>query len=250
MKKPPKKKVRLLVIPGEAVAAAMAAPKRVKAKRLTGEQLEAQEAISLAAQRLEVKREKAQREKREGKKTAAHKSMHAVNNDDVHSGNNTERQLDSRSEIDRDSEQPRAWKRASQLSAPDPRPGMKQKWVRFKAGNEEDTDNLDRYLEEGWLPRSAENVRKGHELTANAHGKYSKYIVKRGLILMELPEAMAAQRNRHYQKRASRMTEGIDNDMFKLDNRVMPFLKPARSTRVDRNVRRGAKLEDRMSADE
>lgn len=249
MKKPPKKKVRLVVIPGEPMAAAAAPAKRPKALRLTGEQLEAAEAVDLARKRAEAKREKIAREKRE-KRTPKHKTMHAVNNDDVHSSNSTSGQLDSRSEVERDSEQARPWRRASQLSAPDPRPGFVQKWVRFKAGNEEDTDNLDRYFEEGWLPRSAENVRKGHELTANAHGKFSKYIVKRGLILMEIREEMAAQRNRYYAKRANRMTEGIDNDMFKIDNRVMPLLKPVRKTHVDRAVRRGAKLEDRMSADD
>jgi hypothetical protein len=239
--KKPSKKTRALVIPGE--AAPVKAP---KAKRLTGEQLQAAEAVELATKRLAAKREKAEREKRDRKRRD---KTHAVEND-VHSGNNTERQLDSRSEVERDSDAPIAWRRASQLSAPDPRPGFSQKWVRFKAGNEEDTDNLDRYLEEGWLPRSAENVRKGHELTANAHGKFSKFIVKRGLILMEIGEAQVAQRNRYYQKRADRMTEGVDQDMFKLDNRVMPLLKPARTTRVDKNVRRGARLEDRMPADD
>lgn len=243
IKKTAKKKTRVIIIPADAIAA----PTKQKAKRLTGEQLEAQEAIELARQRVDEKREKAEREKRDRKRKD---KIHAVENDDVHSRNSTERQLDGRSAVERDSDAPITWRRASQLSAPDPRPGMKQKWVRFKAGNEEDTDNLDRYLEEGWLPRSAESVRKGHELTANAHGKFSKYIVKRGLILMEIPEAAVAQRNRYYKNRADRMTEGVDQDMFKIDNRVMPLLKPARSTRVDKSVRRGARLEDRMPADE
>lgn len=215
--------------------------------RLTGEQIEANEVLELARKRVEEKKAAAVLAKRK-KATPRHKTRHAVENEDVHSGNSTARQVDSRSEVDRESEQPRAWTRSSQLAAPTPRSGMKQKWVRFKAGREEDTDNLDRYLEEGWSPRKAESVRKGHELTSNSQGKYAQYIVKRGLILMEIPEHMAAQRNRAYQRKADRMTEGIDQDMFKINNRVMPLMQPKRSTRVDKNVRRGARLEDRMPA--
>lgn len=241
------KQKRVIRMVGDAVEAARAPAKRAKANRLTGEQADAATALELAQQRVDLKKAEAS-QARKRKVTPYNKTRHAVLNEDVHSQNSSARQVDARSEVDRESEQPTAWRRASALSAPTPRPAMKQKWVRYRAGKDEDTDNLDRYLEEGWRPRMAESVRKGHELTADTRSKYAQYIVKRGLILMEIPEHMAAQRAKAYRNKAARMTEGIDNDMFKLDNPVMPLLNPSRKTRVDTRIRRGAKLEDRMSA--
>lgn len=222
-----------------------------KAKRkplkLTAEQMEADEVLAAAAARV-AEKQASEKTRARNKRTPANKTRHAVDND-VHAANASSRQMDSRSEIHRESEKPTTWQRASSLRAPTPRPGMKQKWVRYRGGKEEDTDNLDRYLEEGWQPRKTESVRKGHELTADLKSKYAGYIVKRGLILMEIPEAMAAQRNRNYGRKAERMTEGIDRNMFKIDHRSMYFLDPKRRTHVSKTANRG-RLEDRMAGDE
>jgi len=188
------------------------------------------------------------------KRTPAHKTMHGVDNEGVHNSNSSARQADLRSEIDREADHPRTWQRATQLSAPSPRAGMVQKWVRYRVRSEaggltQDTDNLERYIEEGWRPRKRETVRRGHELTADPNDKFASCYVKRGLILMELPETMADQRNRAYKKKADRMTEGIDRNMFKIEHPAMPMLRPSRKTHVSTTARRGS-LEERMSADE
>src|SRR5690606_13057980 len=101
------------------------------------------------------------------KRTPAHKRTHYVGNEDVHVTNQSARQVDKRDEIDRDSELPQSWKRPSQLDAPAPRPGYKQRWVRYRNGNHEDADNLEKMLDQGWRPVRRSRASQVHELTAD-----------------------------------------------------------------------------------
>lgn len=219
-----------------------------RAKVIDREESVAADIVARAEKRAASKRSRADLEKRK-KVTPPHKRMHAVNNENVHVLNSSARQVDERSEIDRESERPTAWTRPNQLTAPAPRPGYVQRWVRYRSGGSEDTENLDAALDQGWRPRLAESVRRGHELTADTKSKYSRYYVKRGLILMEMPEELAEQRDRTYRRKAMRMTESIDRNMFKISHPAMPWQKPLRQTRVEQRARRG-RLEDLVSGDD
>lgn len=196
------------------------------------------EVIARSLKRSQAKQARAQNTKRR-KRTPAHKQTHYVGNEDTHVANQSARQVDQREEIDRDSELPTSWKRPSQLDAPEPRPGYVQRWVRYRMGNQEDADNLDKMLDQGWRPVKRSAAKRVHELTADLRGKYGQYIVKRGLILMELPEKLAAERNKHYRRKLRQMTDAIDRDLFKLNHPAMPLLKPERSTRTTKKARRG-----------
>lgn len=237
----------------ESVTPMAAAAQNRSSRRLQRdpEEVSALETLELAQRRSDERKAEAQNVKK-NKRTPAHKTMHAVDNEGVHNGNSSERQVDSRTEVDREADHPRQWTRSSHLSAPSPRAGMSQKWVRYRGRSEsgaeiQDTDNLEKHLDEGWRPRKRESVRRGHELTASPNDKYASCYVKRGLILMELPEELALQRRRHFRKIANRMTEGIDRNMFRINHPAMPFLDPARTTRVSTTARRG-RLEDQEQA--
>jgi hypothetical protein len=173
------------------------------------------------------------------KRTPKKKQTHYVAHSDVHDQNDSARQVDTVDDIDRDSELPTTWRRPSMLDAPQARPGYVLKWVRYRAGNAEDTDNLEKRMSEGWRPVRKSTVKRVHELTADLHGKYGQYIVKRGLILMELPEKLHAQRMAAYQEKLARMTESIDRNLFKENDPRMPLLKPVRKTRVTTRASRG-----------
>lgn len=177
------------------------------------------------------------------KKTASNKQTHAVNNEMVHELNDSSSQADARQDIDRDSEQTESWSRPHKLDAPDPRPGYVQRLVRL------DNDNLDRRIQEGWIPRKRASAKQGHELTSDRNSKYSLYYVMSGMILCEMPEEKARQRNDFYRKKQLRMTESIDRDLFKLSNPLMPMLKPSRKTRVTTTARRG-RLDDQIAGDD
>lgn len=209
---------------------------------------EAASIIARSLKRSESKKARATNTKKR-KRTPAHKQTHYVGNEDVHVENQSARQVDVVDEIDRDSELPTSWRRPSALDAPEPQPGYVQRWVRYRMGNQEDADNLDKMMEQGWRPVERSTKRRGHELTADLRGKYGQYIVKRGLILMQMPEKLSAQRNRFYDRKRKQMTESIDRSLFKLNNRVMPLLEPMRKTRTTKVARRG-RLDDLVPGDE
>jgi hypothetical protein len=220
---------------------------RAKDQRIAGDVV-ADEVIAAHVQRAAQGEARAQTVRRE-KITPKAKQTHAVENDNVHSSNESARQVDARTDIDRDSEVPTAWKPPSRLDAPPPRPGYRNRWGRFRAGNDEDAEHFDELLEEGWRPVKRSRVRRVHELTASTHGKYGQYYVKRGLILMEIPEGLEIQRARYFNKQQKDMNRGVDQNLFKMNHRLMPLLQPQRSTRVTMQARRG-RLEDAVAGED
>lgn len=157
----------------------------------------------------------------------------------LHRANSSDRQLDSRDEIERDSELPTQYREAKRLDAPPPRAGYVQRWVTFKQNSSEDQENFDSMLEEGWRPVRRSAVKKAHELAFSSNGRLGQYYVKRGLILMEVPEKLKIQRDRHFAGLNKRQNEGVDRSMFRVDNRVMPLLQPVRKTQASLRARRG-----------
>src|ERR1700679_1482557 len=71
-----------------------------------------------------------------GKRTTpVTRQMRGLDNDGVHRLNESDRQLDSRTTIERDSELPTQYREAKRLDAPPPRPGMVQRFVTFRIGS-------------------------------------------------------------------------------------------------------------------
>jgi hypothetical protein len=174
------------------------------------------------------------------KRKTGSKPIHGVENNTVHVNNTSSRQADAVDTIDRDSDVPTQWRRPSSLDAPPPRPGYVQRWVRYRSGNIEDIDNIEKSMDQGWRPRKRTTEKSGHELTARASGQYGEYYVKRGLMLMEMPEKLAQQRNAFYRKKLRSMTDSVERDLLRDNNRIMPVLQPEKRTRVTRNARRGS----------
>jgi hypothetical protein len=223
------------------------APLRPAQQRIGGD-LVSEEIIERSVKRAEGAKARAQTVRRE-KITPKRKQTHAVHESDVHEDNESARQADSRTEVDRDSEVPTSWRLPSLLDAPPPRSGMVNRYVRMKAGSDEDAEHFEAMLEEGWRPVKRARVKRVHELTATTHGRYGQYYVKRGLILMEMPEKLQAQRARYFRDQQKMMNSGVDRNLFKINHRVMPLENPERSTRVTTRARRG-RLEDSVPGDE
>jgi len=175
---------------------------------------------------------------KKAKKKSGSRSMHGVDNDTARA-NRSSRQADGVDSIDRDADGASMWKRPSNLDAPPPRPGFVQRWIRYRAGNVEDTDNIEKMMDQGWRPVDKTTTKAGHELTARTQGQYGKYYVKRGLMLMEMPVKTMQQRNAFYRKKLLTMTKSVERDLLKDNNRVMPVLQPENRTRVTSKARRG-----------
>jgi hypothetical protein len=186
-----------------------------------------------------AERARADKTQKMGRRTTA-RNMNATGNDDVHRLNDSDRQLDAQDHIERDSELPAQFHEAKRLDAPPPRPGYAQRWCAFRKGSEEDQENFDTMLEEGWRPvRRSKTRRALHELAASSQGTLGQYYVKRGMILMEVPEKLKIQRDRYFRDLNKRQNDGVNKSMFKVNNRIMPLLQPERSTRASLRARKG-----------
>jgi hypothetical protein len=174
-------------------------------------------AIIASALTRQAKKKAAAKEAAKRGKARGNKPIHAVDNT-PHMQNNSSRQVDGVDTIDRDADVATQWRRPSNLDAPDPRPGYVQRWVRYRSGNVEDTENLEKAMDQGWRPRERTTEKRGHELTAKTSGTYGKYYVKRGLML----------------------TKSVDVEMMRENNTVMPLLAPERKTRTTRAAKRGS----------
>lgn len=205
--------------------------------------------IATATRRQQAKQGAAAAAKKKGKTAnRSNKPIHGVDQD-VDAVRSSSRQVDGVDALDREADVPTQWKRPSALDAPEPRPGYTQRFVRYRAGNQDDIENIEKAMDQGWRPRERATVKRSHELTARSSGQYGKYYVKRGLMLMEMPIKVAQQRNAFYRKKLLTMTKSVDQDMLKEQNAIMPILRPERKTRVTKAAARG-RLEASIPDDE
>jgi hypothetical protein len=83
------------------------------------------------------------------------------------------------------------WRRPSSLDAPQPRPGMKQRWVRAEFRSENDNLNWQTKSREGWKPRSPSTVPDCESFFGSSTPHLGQSVIRvGGLILMEAPIAM------------------------------------------------------------
>ncbi len=127
--------------------------------------------------------------------------------------NESARQVDESNVDDRDNF-PSTWKRATALDAPPPRPGMAQRWVRIKSGGVDDTENYDRYYQEGWRARKPSTVSKSHSLTTSRNPAHAEMIVKKGHVLMETTQVLVDQRNAFYKGSLDRQTKAAETELM------------------------------------
>lgn len=106
------------------------------------------------------------------------------------------------------------WIRPSDLEAPPARPGMVQRWIRIRLGNVRDTARLRKAMREGWRPVKA-SAMGGLSLPIIQHDSLGDgdYIGAEDLILMEMPERVAQQRERFYKRKQARQTGAVERQV-------------------------------------
>lgn len=128
------------------------------------------------------------------------------------------------------------WVRGSSLEAPEPRKGFRQRWVRVGSLGQDDPTNTARKFREGWKPRPVESLPKGYHAPTISHGKWAGCIGVEGMILCEMPEKMALQRQKHFQDKTDAVTNAIDSELQRQSHPNMQITQE-RSSKVVRNVK-------------
>lgn len=125
------------------------------------------------------------------------------------------------------------WEGAENLAAPEPRPGMAQRWIRVGVHGKDDPTNIAKSFREGWKPRRADTVPEGFEVPTIAEGKYAGVIGVHGMILCEMPKTRVAKRREYFENKTKAQTQAVARDLARVSNPAMP-LEQQRKTAVER----------------
>lgn len=105
------------------------------------------------------------------------------------------------------------WIRPSSLAAPDPRPGMVQRWIRVSVRGEEDPRNVNMRSREGWTPRPIDTVPEDFIFAASRGALKGGHFVVDDLMLCEMPKEIYEQRATYYQQLSERQMQAVETDL-------------------------------------
>ena len=123
------------------------------------------------------------------------------------------RAAETRGEVRNENSRPMtAWKPPSLLDAPDPRPGMVQRWIATSIQGKETPDNVYKRMRAGWNPRPADSVKDKRFPTIN-HGQWAGSIGVEGMILCEMPQDKFKSMKAYYNQRNDEQNESIPGEL-------------------------------------
>lgn len=129
------------------------------------------------------------------------------------------------------SERKKAWTRPSLLPTPEPRDGLKFRWVRTSTLGQEDNKNVSSRFREGYVPVSS----KDHpelKIMSDHNSRFPDNIEVGGLLLCSIPSEFAEERVEGQNAIAQQQMDAVDNNFLRENDPRMPLMKPERQSRV------------------
>jgi hypothetical protein len=124
-----------------------------------------------------------------------HKGMHDGHESEMHFGGEIH-----------DDDAEKNWAPPTQLEAPEPRPNMKQRWIRMSLVGKADAKNTTSQGAQGWRPRALSSVpegeRKRYPTTKDARTG-GEFMVNGDLVLCEISIRLFNQMADHYRGKAT-----------------------------------------------
>jgi len=124
-----------------------------------------------------------------------------------------------------------SWKRQSMLPTPEPRAGMKFRWVRTVALGQADMTNVSRRFREGYVPVKATEFPELH-IMSDIGSRFPENIEVGGLLLCAIPTELAEDRTQGQAAEARTQMDAVDQNYMRQSDPRMPVLAPERSSRT------------------
>lgn len=128
------------------------------------------------------------------------------------------------------------WEHAASLTAPPPRTGFAQRWIRVGSYGNDDPTNTARKFREGWRPRPVESIPGGHLLPSIQHGSWAGCVGIEGMVLCERPIALHQAQVTAVKERTDLITSGLQSELQQHSTAAMP-IEQERVSRVMREVK-------------
>jgi hypothetical protein len=132
-----------------------------------------------------------------------------------------------------------AWQPANSLPDPQPRPGVKFRWVRTSAGGQSDAINVARRLREGYVPVKAADHPE-LQILSDKDSRFPESIEVGGLLLCRVSEEQVKARNDYYRNQTKQQISAVDSQlMAEQDPRLRTLYRNVKSqTRFGPDARR------------
>ena len=114
---------------------------------------------------------------------------------------------------------------ASTLPTPDPRPGIKHRWIATEILGQAHAPNVSKKMREGWEPVKAADYPE-LMLAGNKNGN----VEIGGLMLCSMPEELAESRNQYYNRQATAQMESVDNNFMRSSDARMPLFSEKKTS--------------------
>lgn len=128
-------------------------------------------------------------------------------------------------------ERKRSWQRQSMLPTPEPRDGLKFRWVRTSSLGQADMTNVSRRFREGYVPVKATEFPELH-IMSDVDSRFPENIEVGGLLLCAIPADLAEDRIIGQVDEARQQMEAVDRNFMRESDPRMPVLAPERSSRT------------------
>ncbi len=129
------------------------------------------------------------------------------------------------------SERKRSWTRPSALPTPEPRDGMKFRWIRTSMLGQSDNPNVSTRFREGYVPVKAADHPE-MKLISDMDSRFKDNIEVGGLLLCAIPLEIAEDRVEQQLDKAHQQIQAVDNNYLRQSDPRMPVLKPERQSRT------------------
>lgn len=128
-------------------------------------------------------------------------------------------------------ERKKGWQRPSLLPTPEPKDGLKFRWVRTSTLGQEDNKNVSSRFREGYTPVLAKDFPE-LKVLPDHNSRFPENLEVGGLILCSIPTEFAEERIEGQLEQARAQIDAVDRNYMRENDPRMPLLKPERSTKT------------------
>ncbi len=128
-------------------------------------------------------------------------------------------------------ERKRSWVKPSALPTPEPRDGMKFRWIRTSLLGQSDNPNVSSRFREGYTPVKLEEHPE-LQIVTDIDSKFKDNIEVGGLMLCSIPVEVSEDRIDAQLDQAQNAIDAVDRNFLRENDPRMPVLPAERSTRT------------------
>ena len=125
----------------------------------------------------------------------------------------------------------KAWKRQAMLPTPEPRPGIKYRWIRTSTLGNADMTNVSSRFREGYTPVQASDYPE-LQIMSDIDSRFKGNVEVGGLLLCSAAAEDVQSRVEGQLEMAQNQIDAVDRNFMRENDPRMPVLRPERTSKT------------------